>query len=95
MAERFKMAMPVMDHAAEDDEMLDFAEALVRGEGWRECVEQAGGRPVGEPEVSREPNPSYGMVVYGNDDRPVLNDEGEPIVDHIKLFIVASGWAER
>lgn len=80
--EPFTTCVSVLEDAAADEALLAEIERRAGDEDWREAVEDAGGRPVGQPVVSRESNPTYGLATpYG--------------VDHVKLYIWARGWAVR
>lgn len=95
-AERFVTSTPVYDSLAEDEAALAALEADIRGPGWIDCVETAGGVPVGgEPELSRVPNLLYGRVMCDEDDNPILRDDGSVFTDPVKFVIIAEGWAVR
>jgi hypothetical protein len=89
------MAMSVYDGLAEDEVALAAMEGIVRTEEWPAAVVRAGGCPVGEPEVTREPNPSYGYAFQDEDGNVLLGADGEPLIDRAKLLIIARGRAVR
>jgi hypothetical protein len=93
-AERFVGITPVYDGLTEDDQAMVHVDDMVRSQ-WHEAVTEAGGRPVGEPDITHEPNPNYGRALTDGRGLPVCNDDGEPITDHAKLYVCARGWAER
>jgi hypothetical protein len=75
---------------------MDALRSYACGEGWRDVVRRAGGEPMGEPVLSLEPNPSYGLVLTGENGDLVLNEEtGEPVVDRTRFLLMARGWATR
>lgn len=88
-AEQFVMMTPVYAALAEDEAALADLEEHARTVDWEEAVTSSGGRVLGEPVVTREPNPNYGRTL------PVCTEDGEPLIDHVKLYLFARGWAER
>lgn len=58
---------------------------MVAVEKWHAELARQGGTAAGAPRVTREPNPGYGLVV--------IDSDGEPVIDHDKLFIYVKGWA--
>lgn len=93
--ERFVTMTPVFDSLADDELALVEVENMARTTDWEEAVTRAGGRSLGEPTVTREPNPNYGRTLVDGMGIPVLGEDGEPLVDHVKLHVFARGWAER
>jgi hypothetical protein len=96
VAERFAMMYPVYDTAADDPILLEMLESHVRGTGWDGFVERAGGTPYSRPDsVEHVLNHHYGLVLKDDDGTPILGEDGQPLVDRIRLHLVARGWAYR
>lgn len=92
--EKFVAMTPIYDTLAEDEQALAEVETFARTVGWEDALARADGRPTTEPDITREPNPNYGRLLVVNG-APVCGEDGEPLVDHVKLYLFARGWAER
>jgi hypothetical protein len=95
MAERFRTWQGISVELAEDFSDTQVAEWAISA--WHDALARQEGSytPVGEPTLVREPNPKYGEVFYSTDDEPMLDDDGEPIVDNIKENIFVTGLVDR
>jgi hypothetical protein len=94
-AEKFGCQIPISDTLADDPGFMDILSEYATYQ-WTDAVARLGGTPVGDaPTVRTEANMFYGSVIYGPDDEPLLDDDGEPIVDHTKMILTVHGWATR
>jgi hypothetical protein len=91
-AERFVIHRSV--HGGFDDEDVATCARLMPAL-WRHEVIEQGGRPLGEPEVTRAANPYYGGPIIGSDGQLVRDEVGEVLTDPVKWVFRAVGPAER
>lgn len=91
--EQFTAMIPVSDELAEDQESLACMDHVAVEEWYAELARQGGTAAGGEPRVTHEPNPGYGLVAVDSQGVPMRREDGEPVIDHDKLFIYVKGWA--
>ena len=91
--EKYVVMQPVFDsHADDPDVMAAIRESTIIQ--WRERVASEGGTVVTEPTVRSDANVMYGQRVFIGDE-PLLDDDGEQIIDHTKEFLMVTGLVMR
>lgn len=94
MLRQYGVMVGVADQTVDDPEMMALLrEALI--EDWREQIARQGLAPADEPIVETDANFAYGWPLRTPDGEPILGDDGEQLVDHIKLIMRVRGPVEQ
>jgi len=93
--ERLMVLLPVRDTLAEWVERADIEQMFFAD--WPNAVRRAGGVPIDVVPRTLEwrDNPGYGRTLVDDDGELLLADDGEPVIDHVRYYLIGTGLAVR
>lgn len=61
---------------------------------WERIAELPGAIAVDDPEVATSDNMLYGCEIVGPDNHPILDRNGQSVIDQDRLIMRVSGWVD-